>query len=115
MLNSYSHSTTFLKRKKLNKYKKSLDEYFNFIWESNKGIMEHQATAGLPASLKAEIFLFRYSEVLANSEVLKADNTLNTALVRSLCGFMKFNYYLFGEVILRVDDSVTDIFFILMT
>jgi len=41
-----------------------VDKYFNFIWQSNKGLDENKILADLPPSLKAELNFIRYNEAI---------------------------------------------------
>ena len=113
MFKDYNHTIKFLKNKNIEKQSQQINHYFDFIWKHHKGIIEKKLIPILPFSLQCEIFIARYSTILINSQILSDDGILNQSLVRSLCRFMHFNYYLLGDVIVRIEDSNQNFYFIL--
>lgn len=109
----YSYTMTFIKQKQVLKYKFMLNNYFNFIWENSRGALENEAIEGLPESLKADLFIANYLEVLKSSEILRLGSSLNVSLIRSLYSLINVRYSLLGDVILRIDDLNSYMYFIL--
>ena len=113
MFKDYSYTIKFLKNKNIEKQSQQINNYFDFIWKHHKGILEKKLIPILPFSLQCEIFIAKYSNILINSQILSDDGILNESLVRSLSRFMQFNYYLLGDVIVRIEDSNQNFYFIL--
>ena len=67
----------------------------------------------IPASLKADIFLSRYSSILEKTDLFTNDQSLNVPLVRTIYYMMRIQFNLLGDIILRIDDISYDMYIIL--
>lgn len=114
MYNDYAYSMKYIVKKGIGrKFSMQIDEYFNFLWDKNKGIMEAKALENLPQALKTDIFMHLHRETLQKSEMFLQDLEVNQALVKSIYRLMSIQYYLIGDVILRIDDSSYDMYYII--
>lgn len=109
----YSYTMKFIKQKQILKYKFELDNYFNFIWENSRSVIDNEIVDGLPESLKADLFISNYNNVLKSNEIFTLGSSLHVSLIRSIYRLLQFRYSLLGEVVLRIDDLNSKMYFIL--
>ena len=109
----YMYTIKFIQQKQITKYKSGINDYFNFIWNSQRGIFNGLVTEGLPESLKAEVFLSQYKETIKNSALFNLSQNFDRPLFQTMCRLMKFRYSMIGDVIMRIDDISNSMYFVL--
>ena len=61
----YQFVMNFLNKKKLkNKFRKQVDDYFNYIWTHNIGFNDVELLEELPANLKTDIRCAMYAKII---------------------------------------------------
>ena len=112
---SYDYVKAFLKKKKLFRfYNKSIESYYNYQWESNKGINEEEIFNELNKNLKVSLQIFIYSKSIMKSQIFKTSNgELDMPLARSIFSMMKLEHYSIGESLIKVGDKSQNMFILL--
>lgn len=105
----------FLTKNKLEKFKENIDEYFNYIWKLDTGVDENQILGELPANLKADVRLARYSYILNTSTLFKQSDSeqIDAQLARSILRVMDIEYYTTGDSIVHQNEHNTQFYILL--
>ena len=62
---NYQYVMNFLQKQGLRgKFGRKVDEYFTYIWHANKGVDDDTIVNDLPASLKSDIYIASYANVV---------------------------------------------------
>lgn len=104
----------FLQQKEIeSKFQRHLSDYFSELWGKNKGITEEDVLNPLPCSLRSEILLHQHRLALKKSESFQGNSEKSISLLHSIFRIMQIQYNLIGDIILRMDDSSSDMYIIL--
>lgn len=111
----YRYVLGVLQKKNLaKKFMKRINDYFNYLWETNQGLDEVEVLADLPSNLAADIQLARYSHILHKSLIVKnSAGEVDIAVARSLMTVMKIKYFMIGEHVVQANDKCNDMFLLL--
>jgi CRP-like cAMP-binding protein len=115
LLESYNFVIDFIKKKKVGiAFGRQVDDYFNFLWESNKENIDSEILKQLPSGIMSDVQAFRYSAAIGLSKIFNdSEGNLHTKLARTFFRNMEIQYYLTGDTIIRPGDKNQDSFFIL--
>jgi CRP-like cAMP-binding protein len=112
---SYEHVKNVLKKKKVFKfYGKAVESFYNYHWESNKGINEKEFFEEMNKGLRVTLQVFIYSKAIIKSQIFKeSQGELDIPLTRSIFSLMKLEYYAIGESLIKVGDRSQNMFILL--
>jgi hypothetical protein len=109
----YSFVLEYLDKKKLNKYRRQIEDYFSYVWLDDIGMDEDAMIGDLPIEMQNDIKYERYKSVIHGSEFFKTSGYVNDQLVVSVMRVMRKEYYMEDDYIISKIDSSSDVFLIL--
>ena len=115
LLDSYNFVIEFIKKKRVDVvFNRQVNDYFNYLWQSNKGNIDSEIIKQLPNSMMCDIQMYRYNSAIVQSQIFKdPEGNINQQLTRTLFRLMEIQYYLIGDCIIKLGDKNYDIYIIL--
>lgn len=115
LLDSYTFVVDFIKKKRVDQaFTRQVDDYFNYLWQSNTTYIDQIIVKQFPLGIMADVQMFRYSSAMDSSVIFKdQDGTINYQIARTLFRLMELQYYLTGDIIIKLGDTTLDMFIIL--
>jgi len=111
---SYRVVLEYVKNSKLDLFLDKIHKYYNYIWQDNKGIDENQLLGILPNSLRYDIFMSRYENVINNSKFFKDDKgKFDSRIYSTFCKKYKCGVFMENDAIVSAGQEINDIFIIL--
>lgn len=112
---SYLYVKDFVKKKKVDgKFNKLVEDYYNYLWQNSKGILEEDILKDLPASIKTSIQISRFSIAIGRSQVFKnSQDDIDYKITLSIFRIITIQYYLVGDSIIQVGDKSNEMYIIL--
>ena len=110
----YRQVLEYAKNSKLDSFINKIHQYYNYIWQNNKGIDENQILKSLPNSIKYDIFMIRYNNVIQSSRFFKDDkNQLDQNIFYSFCKKFKYQIFMPDDIILTAGQEDNTVYLIL--
>ena len=112
---SYLYVKHFVKKKKVEKvFSKLIDDYYNHLWHTTKGIAEETLLKELPHSIMCDIQIFLYARSISLSQVFRNSNgSVDYSVTQSIFRVISIQCYLVGDTIIKVGDKNSDMYIIL--
>ena len=115
LFESYSFVLDFIQKKRVDvAFKRQVNEYFNYLWQSNKGTIEREILKQLPLTIMCDVQMYIYKDTISNSQIFKdSEGLVNPQLARTLFRLLELQYYLIGDTIVKIGDKKFDLFIII--
>ena len=115
LLDSYNTVIDFIKKKRVDTaFNRQVNDYFNYLWQSNKGNIDSEIIRQLPIGIMADIQIYRFNSAVENSQIFKdMDGNINCQLAKTLFRLMEVEFYLIGDSVIKLGEKSFDIFIIL--
>ncbi|CAG9319774.1 unnamed protein product [Blepharisma stoltei] len=112
---NYEYVRDFIKKKKVDQqFMKQINDYFNYLWKANKGIIDQDILKHLTPTLMSDIQLYRYREAVQNSQLFrKKDGKIHEQLARTMFRLCHTEFYLIGDPIMHGGERNNDFFIML--
>mmetsp|Transcript_15409 Transcript_15409/g.13142 ORF Transcript_15409/g.13142 Transcript_15409/m.13142 type:complete len:121 (-) Transcript_15409:1500-1862(-) len=84
--NHYRHVLEYAKNSKLDEFIHRIHQYYNYIWQTDKGVDENEILAKLPNSIKSDLLYIRYKNVFEKSRFFKDEkDNIDIRIFYSFC------------------------------
>jgi voltage-gated potassium channel len=115
LFESYTFVIDFIQKKRVDvAFKRQVNEYFNYLWQSNKGTIEKEILKQLPFTIMCDVQMYIFKDTISRSLIFKdADGAVNPKITRTLFRLMELQYYLIGDTIVKIGDKKFDLFIII--
>lgn len=93
---------------------KSVNSYFDYEWSSQKGFDELDLMSELPSSIRADIMLIRYQDIIESSLIFREnEGKIDIALTNSIFRLLKIEVFMRNQFLLKIGHISEDSFIIL--
>jgi len=84
-------------------------DYYQYLWESRKGVSDAQVLGSLPHALSVDVLVFLNNEILQKVEFFKG---VKEIFIREVVGMLRTETYIPGDYIIREGEFGTCMYFL---
>jgi voltage-gated potassium channel len=84
-------------------------DYYQYLWESRKGVSDAQVLGSLPHALSVDVLVFLNNEILQKVEFFRG---VKEIFIREVVGMLKTEAYVPGDYIIREGEFGTCMYFL---
>jgi len=111
---NYRKVLEYAKNAKIEGFSNKIHTYYAYIWQNSRGIDENGILKELPNSLKYDIFLAIYKEIIDNTKLFQDQNGIfDIRIFYYLCKSAEIKIYMKNDFIVTAGQEVNKVYLIL--